>query len=111
MCIFCEIAKKNIPAAVVYEDEHCLAFEDLDKKAPVHVLFIPKVHIESAAALEENPEVAMHLFSAMAKYAKDMGLVENGYRIVTNVGPDAGQTVMHLHYHFLAGRNLSWPPG
>ena len=110
-CIFCKIANKEIPSEFVYEDDKVIAFKDLDPQAPVHFLVIPKEHIKSADELNaENCAVIGHIFEVIPKIAKQLGL-ENGYRIVNNCGEDGGQTVGHIHFHLLAGRNLQWPPG
>lgn len=110
-CIFCKIAAGDIPCNKVYEDEHVLAFHDLDPKAPFHVLLIPKTHIGSVAEITpENSGLAAHLLETAAKLARQEGL-EGGFRLVANTGEDAGQTVQHLHIHMLAKRNLGWPPG
>lgn len=110
-CIFCKIANKEIPSQIVYEDDKVIAFKDLDPQAPVHFLVIPKEHIKSADELNaENCAVIGHIFEVIPKIAKELGL-ENGYRVVNNCGEDGGQTVGHLHFHLLAGRNLGWPPG
>ncbi len=109
-CIFCKIAKGEIPSNKVYEDETVLAFKDLDPQAPVHVLLIPKEHIASAAEITpENSDVVAHIFETAAKLAKDLGL-ENGFRIVSNCGRDGMQSVQHLHFHMLGGREMGWPP-
>lgn len=110
-CIFCKIAKGEIPSTKVYEDDQMLAFRDLDPQAPVHILMIPKVHIASADALtEENAQVVAHIFTVAKEIAAAEGLT-NGYRIVNNCGEDGGQTVTHLHFHLLGGRTMAWPPG
>ena len=110
-CVFCKIAKGEIPSNKVYEDERILAFTDLDPQAPVHVLLIPKEHIGSAAEITaENSGIVAHIFEAAAKLAEEMGL-QKGYRIVVNTGEDGGQTVGHLHFHLLGGRSMEWPPG
>ncbi|MDR2909487.1 MAG: histidine triad nucleotide-binding protein [Oscillospiraceae bacterium] len=109
-CLFCAIAAGSIPADKVYEDELCCVFRDIDPKAPVHLLAIPREHIAGASAVDEkSAPLAGHLMAAVAKAAKNEGLTS--YRVVSNCGPDAGQTVNHLHYHILGGRELSWPPG
>ncbi len=106
-CIFCKIAAGQIPAKVVYEDEFCLAFHDIAPQAPVHVLLIPKKHIVSAANLaEEDAEIASRLLLAVPKVAKLLPL-EEGFRVVSNVGENGGQTVPHLHFHILGGSKLS----
>ena len=111
-CLFCKIIKGEIPSKKVYENEWVYCFEDINPEAPVHVLLIPKVHITSANELnEENSFVVAKIFEAAALVAKELGVAENGYRIVNNCGVDGGQTVGHLHFHLLGGRNLGWPPG
>ena len=109
--IFQRIIDKEVPARVVYEDDLCLAFHDVNPQAPVHVLVIPKRPVRSVADLAaEDQGLAGHLLLACRRIAEDLKL-DGGYRIVANIGPDAGQTVDHLHLHILAGRALSWPPG
>ncbi len=111
-CLFCKIAAKEIPSSKVYEDELVYAFRDIDPQAPVHVLIIPKQHISSVNEItDENSAIVGHIFKVAAEIAKDEGISESGYRIVTNIGEDGGQTVSHLHYHMLGGRSLQWPPG
>ncbi len=111
-CLFCKIAGGEIPSTKVYEDEQVYAFLDIEPQAPVHIILIPKTHISSANELnDENAAVVGHIFAVAAKIAKDQGFYEQGYRIVNNCGKDGGQTVGHLHFHLLAGRNLGWPPG
>jgi len=110
-CIFCRIIKGEIPSKKVYEDEHTYAFEDLDPKAPVHVLVIPKKHIRGLKEAEAiDAEIVGRCHLAAALIAKQRG-VEDGYRTVLNVGPGAGQSVFHMHVHLIGGRTLSWPPG
>lgn len=111
-CLFCKIAAGQIPAKIVYEDQDVVAFEDINPQAPHHVLLIPRRHISSMAELtpDDGPILAS-LFTTAAKLAQDMGLSEGGYRFLTNVGPDAGQSVLHLHFHLLGGRKFAWPPG
>lgn len=111
-CVFCRIVAGEIPAAVVREDDETLAFRDLDPRAPLHVLVIPKRHIASAddAALEDAPLLG-RLITAAADIARAEGVVAGGYRLVLNTGSDAGQSVPHIHLHLLAGRALHWPPG
>jgi histidine triad (HIT) family protein len=109
--IFKRIIDREIPAKIVYEDELCLAFHDNNPQAPVHVLLIPKQEVASLDALTSaNQNLAGHLQLVLARLARDLGL-SGGYRMVVNCGPDAGQTVAHLHYHLLGGRQLTWPPG
>lgn len=111
-CIFCKIASKEIPAKVVYEDEYVLAFKDLNPVAPHHVLIIPKRHIDSLNDLTPEDEVIMGKIIVVAsKLAKEMDVDQAGYRIVSNCGKNGGQTVGHIHYHLLGGRELQWPPG
>jgi histidine triad (HIT) family protein len=109
--IFKRIIDKEIPASIVYEDDKCLAFRDVNPQAPVHVLVIPRKEIPSLAAAGE-PETPLlgHLLSVAAKLATLLEL-KGGYRVVINCGPDGGQTVDHLHLHLLGGRQLTWPPG
>lgn len=110
-CLFCKIVSGEIPSTKVYEDDYVLAFHDIDKKAPVHVLIIPKKHITSVAeTAEEDMEIYAHIMRTAKKLAEDLGL-SKGFRLVTNIGKDGGQTVDHLHIHLLGGRALSWPPG
>lgn len=108
-CIFCKIASGEIRGNVVYKDENVTAFRDLNPQAPIHILVIPNRHIASLAELEDS-ELSHKLLRAAAKIAADEKL-SNGWRLVTNVGPDAGQTVSHLHWHLLGGRHMGWPPG
>ena len=112
-CIFCKIAGREIPTAAVYEDEDVIAFRDLEPQAPVHVLVIPKKHIESLLGFtSEDKALAAHILAdVIPEVAKAQGLTEKGFRVVTNVGEDGGQTVKHLHFHILGGRSLQWPPG
>lgn len=110
-CIFCKIASGDIPSNKVYEDDRVLAFYDLDPQAPVHVLIIPKEHIQSAAQIDGgNSAVVAHIFEVAAQIAEKLEL-KNGFRIVTNCGESAGQSVHHLHFHLLGGRDFTWPPG
>jgi histidine triad (HIT) family protein len=109
--VFKRIIDREIPVEIVYEDEHCLAFNDIHPAAPIHLLVIPKREIASVDDVAEVDEVVVgHLFAAMRAIAAKLGL-GNGYRVVTNCGRDAGQEVMHLHFHMLAGRRFGWPPG
>lgn len=111
-CLFCKIIAGEIPCDKVYEDERILAFNDIDPQAPVHFLVIPKEHIKSANDISsENSSVIAYIYEAIAKIAKEKGIADKGYRIVNNCGEHGGQTVGHLHFHVLAGRNIGWPPG
>ncbi len=102
-CLFCMIAEGKIPSKKLYEDDQVVAFYDINPQAKVHFLVVPKEHIPSAAALtEENGALLGHIFAVIAKLAKEQGL-DNGYRVISNVGEDAGQTVKHLHFHVLGG--------
>jgi len=111
-CLFCKIAEGQIPSKIVYQDEDVVAFEDTNPQAPYHILLIPRRHIASMADLtEEDGTLLARLFMVAAKLAHKLGFDESGYRFVTNVGPDAGQSVFHLHFHLLGGRKFAWPPG
>lgn len=110
-CIFCKIAAGEIPSTKVYEDDTVVAFNDLDPQAPVHVLIIPKEHIASAAEINEsNSAVVAHIFEVAAKIAAEKGM-KDGFRIVNNCGDSAGQSVKHLHFHLMGGRDFGWPAG
>ena len=107
-CLFCRIIEGDIPSQKVYEDELCYAFRDINPQAPTHILVVPKTHIPSCAAVTaEHAGLVGHIFTAIARIARDEGLEEGGYRVVSNVGPNAGQTVPHLHFHILGGERLS----
>ena len=111
-CIFCQIAQHKIASAIVYENEQIIAFEDIDPQAPVHVLIVPKIHINTLAELKENEtETLQHLFTAAKTVAALKNVEHSGFRIVLNCNPEGGQTVYHLHAHLLGGRKMSWPPG
>ncbi|MGX8701048.1 histidine triad nucleotide-binding protein [Clostridium sp. KNHs216] len=110
-CVFCKIANGEIPSKKAYEDDRVLAFYDLDPQAPVHILIIPKEHIQSVEDItEKNSAIVAHIFEVAAKLAKENNL-EKGFRVVSNVGKDGGQSVPHLHFHLLGGRSMKWPPG
>ena len=109
-CLFCNIARGEIPSKKVYEDEVCYAFYDIAPQAPTHFLVIPKAHIASVSDVTaENSGVVAHIFEVIAKLAKDLHL--ESYRVVSNIGEQAGQSVFHLHFHVLSGRDMTWPPG
>ena len=109
-CLFCKIISVDIPSKKVYEDELCYAFYDIDPQAPTHFLVIPKQHIRSAAEVDDsNSAVVAHCFEVIAKVAKEQGM--ESFRIVSNIGEQAGQSVFHLHFHVLSGRDMTWPPG
>lgn len=111
-CLFCKIINGDIPSECVYQDDYVYAFKDIDPVAPVHVLIVPKQHIASANEITaENSALVSKIFEAVAIIAKEHGIDANGYRIVNNCGELAGQTVKHLHFHLIGGRDLSWPPG
>lgn len=107
-CIFCKIASSEIATSFVYEDDLTVAFKDLQPQAPIHILLIPRQHV---ASLKEvcDPQLLGHLLMAAKNAAKKIGLMQ--YRLVINTGPDAGQSVFHLHLHILGGRQMNWPPG
>ena len=112
-CIFCKIARKEIPSSLVYEDETVVAFKDLEPQAPVHVLVIPKKHIESILALtDEDKALVGHILAdVVPQLARELGVAETGFRVVANTGEEGGQSVKHLHFHLLGGRSTQWPPG
>ena len=110
--VFGKIIDGEIPADIVYQDERCLAFRDIQPKAPTHVLVIPKKEIACVAEIaDEDADLIGHLWLVIRDIAKQLGIAESGYRVVVNNGRDGGQEVPHLHYHLLGGRPLSWPPG
>ena len=109
-CLFCKIIQGDIPSKKVYEDELCFAFYDIDPQAPTHVLVIPKTHIPSCGAVTaENSAVVAHIFAVIAKVTAELGLTD--FRVVSNCGAQAGQSVPHLHFQVLGGRDMTWPPG
>lgn len=110
-CLFCKIVAKELDSEIVHESDEILAFKDINPGAPLHVLVVPKSHVTSAEELsEDHGEVLAEMFTTMSAIAQRERL-DRGYRIVTNVGPDAGQSVEHLHFHLLGGRAMAWPPG
>lgn len=109
-CLFCRIARKEIPARIVAETEDCLAFLDTSPQAPTHVLVIPRTHVTSLSAVTD-PLVAGRVLLLAVEVARTLGVADSGYRVVLNTGHDGGQTVEHLHAHLLAGRTMHWPPG
>lgn len=111
-CLFCKIIKGEIPSNKVYEDDLCYAFYDINPQAPTHFLVIPKAHIHSVSEISEgNETIVGHMFTVIAKLAKELGFDAAGYRVVSNIGEAGQQTVPHLHFHVLAGRDMTWPPG
>lgn len=111
-CIFCKLANGEIPTDVVFENELAIAFRDMDPQAPTHVLVVPKRHVQSFSQLtQEDGALLLALTEAIQEVVKREGLEEGGYRVVTNTGELGGQSVLHLHFHVLGGRQLQWPPG
>ncbi|MDV6236807.1 histidine triad nucleotide-binding protein [Leptospira ellisii] len=111
-CIFCKIVRKEIPARIAYEDDEIVAFHDISPQAPVHVVFIPKKHVVSLAEIsDEDATLFGKLLLRIRDTAKTLGVTENGYRVVNNTGKNGGQTVFHIHFHLLAERRMTWPPG
>lgn len=111
-CIFCKIVSGGIPASFVHEDDVCVAFNDINPQAPVHILVIPRAHLDSLdRAAAEDAGMLGHLLLTAADIARKQGFAENGYRVVINTNADGGQTVFHLHVHLLAGRTFIFPPG
>jgi len=110
-CLFCQIVAREIPASLHFEDEHCVVFDDINKKAPVHMLVIPRRHIISLNHDPKDEAVLGHLLAVAARVAKEKGIDGSGFRTVINTNADAGQSVFHLHVHVLGGRVMHWPPG
>ena len=111
-CLFCKLIKGEIPCTKVYEDDKAFSFKDIAPGAPIHVLIVPKKHISSLNEItEEDSELISHIFIVIKKLAKELGVSESGYRVVSNCGEDGGQSVSHIHFHLLGGRTLQWPPG
>jgi histidine triad (HIT) family protein len=111
-CLFCKIVDGSIPSTKIYEDEQIYIFKDITPVAPVHVIIVPKVHFSSLNEVnDENALVLAHIMKKIPQVAQELGIKESGYRVVNNCGEDGGQTVSHIHYHLLGGRNLQWPPG
>ena len=109
-CLFCKIAAGEIPSSRVYEDETCCAFRDIAPQAPTHFLVIPREHIASVSGVnEKNSRVVAHIFEVIARLTAEQGI--ESYRVVSNICEQAGQSVPHLHFHVLAGRDMTWPPG
>lgn len=111
-CLFCRIAAREIPADIVRESDGVVAFRDVNPQAPTHILLIPKEHVASVAELgDHHGNVLADIMQAASQLARAEGIAESGWRLVANVGPDAGQAVFHLHFHLLGGRQMGWPPG
>lgn len=112
MCVFCQIAAGQQPARIVYEDERAVAFRDINPQAPVHILIIPRAHIDGPLLVNgDNAEAIGHLVAVAAQVARREGIAETGYRLVLNQGREGGQSVYHIHLHLLGGRRMTWPPG
>lgn len=111
-CIFCRVVRGEIPAKIVRQDEHTVAFRDINPQAPTHVLVVPREHVSSIEAMDESHEALIgKLVGAAREIARREGVAESGYRLVINTGADGGQTVDHVHVHVLGGRSMHWPPG
>jgi len=111
-CLFCNIIAGAIPATTVHEDDQVVVIQDISPKAPHHLLLIPRKHIATCLDIaEEDRELIGHIHRVAAKLARERGVAESGFRLVSNTNADAGQTVFHIHFHFLAGREFQWPPG
>jgi histidine triad (HIT) family protein len=111
-CLFCRIVAGEVPAKLAYEDDDVIAFYDIDPRAPVHVLIIPRKHIGSINDLTQADEPLVgRMHTAAASIARELGVADSGYRLAINCGPDANQTVAHIHLHILGGRPMKWPPG
>lgn len=111
-CIFCKIAAGTIPVKLIYQDEQLVAFSDLNPVAPEHALVIPRKHLASIATIDDTDKSLLgHVMFMLPKIAEQLGLTEDGFRVVLNTGKNGGQTVMHLHWHILGGRYMEWPPG
>jgi len=111
-CLFCRIATGEIPAKKIYEDDHVIAFHDINPQAPTHVLVVPRKHIASLDEMSDaDAQIVGNVLLHAAQIARDQQLTSDGYRVVVNTGEAAGQTVFHIHFHLLGGRNFGWPPG
>ena len=111
-CLFCKIVKGEIPASIIYSDDRLIAFTDVNPQGPLHVLIVPRQHIESLNVLSrEHDPLVGEMVRRAAAIARDKGYADRGFRTVFNTNADAGQTVFHIHLHLLAGRRLTWPPG
>lgn len=105
-CIFCKIANGEIPSSIVYENDSVIAFKDLNPQAPIHILVVPKKHYDNVLDVDDNDNIISKIYSAINEIAKKEGFDKSGFRVITNCGKDAGQTVMHMHFHIIAGKNL-----
>jgi len=110
-CIFCKLVQGKIPCQKVYEDERVVAVRDINPQAPVHLLVLPRSHLENLLALDEAPDLGGHCLTVLGRLARQAGVAEAGFRVVVNTGAEGGQSVNHLHFHLLGGRAMGWPPG
>jgi histidine triad (HIT) family protein len=110
-CVFCKIIRKEIPAKIAFEDDQVLAFHDINPAAPVHILLIPKRHVEKVGAVPSGDNLVSVITDRAVKLAEEIGIAKDGFRLVFNNGDNGGQTVYHLHLHLLGGRFMNWPPG
>jgi histidine triad (HIT) family protein len=111
-CIFCDIVSRKRPGSIIYEDDHAVAFRDMNPVAPVHILVVPREHITGPLDFDEtNEQIAGHLVTVAARVAQQEGIASEGYRLVLNQGRNGGQSVFHVHLHVLGGRRMAWPPG
>lgn len=111
-CLFCGIINGEVKGNIVYQDSSVVAFKDINPKAPVHILVVPRKHIATLLDLDpEDRELVGEVFAVASRIARDQGIAEDGFRVVANCGPGAGQSVFHIHFHLLGGRALQWPPG
>lgn len=110
-CVFCRIAAKALPSDIVYEDDAVVAFRDINPQAPVHLLVVPRRHVQNVLEVADDAALLGGIHRAIARLAAEHGLRDRGFRVVVNTGTHGGQTVDHLHYHLLGGRSMRWPPG
>lgn len=111
-CLFCKIINKKMKAEIIYEDNECIAFNDINPQAPIHLLIVPKEHIPTTLDIkEENQKLIGHLISVANKLAEERKIANRGFRLVVNCNPESGQVIYHLHLHLLGGRKMNWPPG
>lgn len=110
-CLFCKIVNKEIPTDIVYEDDDVIAFNDIDPQAPIHIVIIPKEHFDNVMNVPVGSEIISKIFVVINKLAVRLGITQDGFRIVSNIGSDGGQSVNHMHFHLMAGRKFSWPAG
>jgi histidine triad (HIT) family protein len=111
-CLFCKIVKRELNTEILYEDDQVLAFKDIDPQAPIHLLIIPKKHIPTLLELQEkDKELVGHIYQVATQLAREYGIAEDGFRVVSNCNKQGGQSVYHIHFHLLGGRSMQWPPG